>query len=682
MYLLLIVFTVFLFEGLSHASPCSDFQWHYPAEIVEPELFKDAQHAMTSGQFIEASQLLALFLKEHPEGALAKGAKWALASLPDAGEPDPENQTMNIIEQLTNQRRQDPESPYVPWSLCRLGELNEEMGWSTEANGIYEEFLETYPKHRLAGGVLLNVGLSFLQANKNIEAALTFRQLVEGPKWGKYHVQGALGLANATALSQAWKQASYWYQVVEVEQPELIRASALSSYNYGLTESKLGHPHRAIDWLLTTYNLHPQKIESGRGLNEIGHYLSKMHQEMAALWFFHEAAYLYKSEEPGRRGELSMVRWVASYLATEHTRSEWESLYHRFDELEIYLSVSWDGVIESTRILAQSPEGDIADEAQFWLARGYQETEDSRSALQAFRQVLESSQHQQLREKAQVILTEILLKDFREYYERQAWVGLIRIYDEQKSLIKLLPYNLEWMRMIADAYRFIGLPRQAMHRYQELLTHDLAPKLKEDILWWNVLLANDLAEADLIRHAAAAYSHDHPQGSQRFEIAMILGQLDIREKHSQSAVKHFTQVLEQGKDKEIQRVARRERARAYQGLGKFDAAIADYRHLVKASSTSVGIRLSLGDLLYEQKRFTEAEVVYQSIAELESEPEAKMWARFRLAMCLQESGKAQAATDLLKDLRQPGQNIKDLELTIQSAAAAVIDEFIPAKRIS
>ncbi len=191
-----------------------------------------------------------------------------------------------------------------------------------------------------------------------------------------------------------------------------------------------------------------------------------------------------------------------------------------------------------------------------------------------------------------------------------------------------------------------------------------------------------MAEGDLIRQTAKAYVQAYQTGKRRPEIAMIVGSLDIQEEHVESAVKHFTLALEKTVDERLKERARRERARAYQHLGKFDAAIADYRQLIKDHSGSVGIQLSLADLLYEQKQFPEAVTVYQPIAESDSTAEAKTWARFRLAMCFQEIGKLGEAQTLLADLRQPEQDVKDLELTIQSAAAAVIDEFIPPKRTS
>ena len=666
---------------ISQASPCSEFQWHYPSEMVEPESFRHAHQAMTSGRLSEARALFLDFLKTNPEGVLADGGHYAVASLP-IEEDEPDKKALNVIDRLLEQRRNAPHSPYAPWALCRVGELYQEIGWSEEATGIFEEFLATYPRDPLTGGVLLNAGRSFLQTKKYIEAALIFRRLVEEPRWRHYHLEGAVGLADSTAFSHAWKQAYYWYQVVEAENPRLIRASATSSYHYGLTESQLGHKPGALKWFLITYNLHPQKVEAGHALIQIGEFLQKAQHEMPSLWFFHEAALRFKGHEPGRRGEAALTRWVVSYLASPHSEEERRALYERFDGLEIYLSVSWDGVIESARVLAQSPESELADEAQFWLARGYEETGDEKSALNAYRQLVESARHKIWKTKAEEILVGKLLHEFRGHYEGQAWVKLVQLYDVQKSLISVLPFNGEWTVMLAEAYRHIGLYRPAMKHYDEILAHDPETKLKEDILFWKVVLAHEQGDEQLTRKAANTYATIFPSGKWRSEIALRVGKLDVQLEDYESAVKQFSFALEQSRDPSIRRKAHGERARAFQVLGNVDSAIADYRQMIKEKTATLGIRLSLADLLYEKKQYQDAANEYKPIAEGDAIAEAKTWAQFRLAMCFQETGQQKAAAELLEKVRRLGQDVKELEATIQSAATAVIDEFIPRKNVS
>ncbi|WP_454061234.1 tetratricopeptide repeat protein [Candidatus Nitrospira salsa] len=674
MYWIYIVASLLMSPMLSYASSCSEFEWHYPSEMAEPEMFRRAQQSMVDGELVVARELFLKFLQEQPEGVFAEGAQYAVASLPNP-EDVPDAKVLAMIKRLFAQRKEHPQSPYAPWALCRVGELFDQMGWALESNGVFEEFLSTYPDHPLAGGVLLNAGINFLEEKKYIEASLVFRRLVQEPKWTQYHLEGALGLADATAFSHAWDQAYYWYQVVDVEQPQLIRSSAASAYHYGLSIAQVGNPGQAMKWYLTTYNLHPEKIEAGFALNNIAQYLLERDHEMAALWFFQEASLRYPQREPGRRGHAALTRWVFSYLGSDHSQEAWKTLYDRLNALEIYLSVSWDGVVESSRELAQAPEADVADEAQFWLAKGYQEIGDEGGGLAAYRQLLLFGQTEPWKTNAQNILTLKVSQTFQSHYQQQQWVELIRYYEQQQLLVRSLPQNLEWMRMLAEAYRQIGLSKEALKWYDNMLKENPTKKIKEQILSTQVILAHELGEIDRIRQAAKAYIQAYPKGQFRDDIFLTLGRVDVSEQKFTKAITQFTQVIERGADNQKQQMARIERAHTYEALGKFGLAIEDYRYVLEHHPTSIGAQLSLADLLYEQKRYAEAENLYQAIGESEAVVEVKTWAQFRLALCFQETGKQAAATPLLDRLRQPGQNDAELESTIRAAASAVLDEY-------
>ena len=141
---------------------------------------------------------------------MAEGIRYALATIPNE-EGDPEEIIFRAIDRLKREREKNVDSVYAPWALCRIGALYLQAVWWEEANGIFDQFLDTYPNSPLEGDVILGAGLSFLHNQKYLEAALIFRKVVEEPRWTQHHLDGALGLADATALSHAWNQAYYWY---------------------------------------------------------------------------------------------------------------------------------------------------------------------------------------------------------------------------------------------------------------------------------------------------------------------------------------------------------------------------------------------------------------------------------------------------------------------------------------
>ena len=557
---------------LSHASPCSEFEWHYPPEMIVPEGFEHGQEALRMSDHSKAREHFNEYLKEYPDGVLAEAAEYALASIP-AEDDAPGKEDFNVIERLSVQRKVTPQSPYAPWALCRIGELYQKNGWSADAKGIFEQFLSTYPNHLLVGGVLINAGNGFLKERQYIEASLVYRRIVQEPQWSRYHLKGALGLANATAFSHAWDQAFYWYQVVEVENPRLIRASPTSSYHYGLTQAHKSELLDAMDWYLTTYNLHPQAVESGHALNHIGHYLLSQHRDMPALWFFQEAALRYEHEEPGRQGKAALTRWVVSYLATEHTRDEWRALHDRLDALDLFLLVSWDGVIEAARVLTQSPESELAEEAQFWLGKGYEGLEDQDSAMEAYGELVMSGQHEPWKSYAQDILTGILLTKFRALSKREKWVELLRLYDKQQLRLSFLPEKQEWMRLLADAYDQIGLSRQALKWYDAILEQPPPVEQHEEMLYRAVRAAHDIQEFARAQQTAETYLNAYPKGRRSDDVLLIMGSLAVREKKYKESLQHFSQVVDHGQDRTTQHEARLARARVHVALKQFKEAI-------------------------------------------------------------------------------------------------------------
>ena len=231
--------------------------------MVMPNVLHEGKNAMKAGSLLEARKLFSSYLLEHEEGVFADGAKWVLASLPDA-EDEPGTGFLKQIDRLQGMKTAQPDSVNAPWALCSMGQLYWDAGWHSEANALFEEFLGSYPAHPLAGGVMVEAGLGFLENRQFLEAALVLRRVVEEPKWEAHRLSGALGLADATAMSNVWSQAYYWYRVVEAEQPELIRQSERSSYYYGLTELAVGDANKAIPRFLTTANLFPQQEVAGR----------------------------------------------------------------------------------------------------------------------------------------------------------------------------------------------------------------------------------------------------------------------------------------------------------------------------------------------------------------------------------------------------------------------------------
>lgn len=180
-----------LWPSLAVGGSCLEFPWMYPRDMIMPQLIQEGQQAMEEKSFVEARELFTTYLLDHDEGVFAEGATWVVASLPAINE-DPEKDFLNPIKRLQTLKAEQADHVYVPWALCVMGQLYWDAGWHSEANALFEEFLDSYPEHPLAGRIMVEAGLGYLKNQQYLEAALILRRVVEEPRWEDHRIHGAL----------------------------------------------------------------------------------------------------------------------------------------------------------------------------------------------------------------------------------------------------------------------------------------------------------------------------------------------------------------------------------------------------------------------------------------------------------------------------------------------------------
>ena len=654
--------------------PCSDFPWQFPRDMVMPEIIRHGQEAMQAGHLLEAREMFSTYLNQQEDGVFADGARWAVASLPDPSD-EPGKEFLKRIDRLQATKTSAPKSVYAPWALCAMGDVYWEAGWYSEASGIFEEFLRSYPEHPLAGGVMVEAGLGYLKNGQYLEAALVLRRVVEEPKWMAHRLKGALGLADATAMAKAWKQAYYWYRVVEAETPELIRQSGDSSYHYGLAELAVGNPANAISRFLLTVNLHPHRQTAGLALNRISEKLLQEGHEFLALWFADRARQQFPDREPGRRGQAALTRWVVSFLSQEHAKEEWDNVYQRLDALDIYLSLSWDHVLETAGALSQVPEGDLAEESVLWMGRAYHSLGDVPAAVQAFAHLIVVASSDIRRQEAQDRLSRLLNQHIRSFYDRKAWVTLLKFHADHQQAFHLVPLERERVLMVAQSFQQVNLPSEALHWYDQLLQEYPDGPLREDILVQKVLLAEEQGNGSLVREVGASYLREFPGGQWRGQVETARGMEALASQRYAEAIQDLSEAIQHVDGIAEQRHVLRNRARAYRALGQMELAIQDLRQVVSIQPAQIADVIRLGDALFDQGEYAEAALLYDQVLGSDAPVALKAWAKYRLAVSLEHMGQYLKAQKLLAEIRQLETGSPELEHTICSAATAVLDEI-------
>ncbi len=639
-----------------------------------PLLIANGQVTLEEGLPLEAREYFSAYLLERQEGVFAEGARWMLAGLPAETDP-PGNEFLEQIKRLESMKSEHPDSVYAPWALCSMGQLYWEANWHSEAHTLFEEFLEIYPNHPLAGGVMVEVGMGYLENRQYLEAALILRRVVEEPKWEVFRIKGALGLADATAMSQAWKQAYYWYQVVEAEAPELIRQSAFSLYYCGLTEFHVGEFEQAIARFLTLVNLHPDKQFTGQALNRISETLMENGHTFLSLWFADHAKRRFQGQEAGRRGQADQIRWVVNHLSQDHTEEDWEDMYKRLNDLDIFLSVSWDNVVETARSLSQSPEQDLIEESVLWLGKGYLSLSDHPAAMESFRRLALIATSEAWRHEAVHQLSAMLNQQLQVFFDKQDWVSLLKFHEDEQEIFHLVPLTRERVRAVAQAYRSVNLPSKAMQWYDQLLQDYPNSPLREDIFAQRVFLAEDQNESEVIQTAGQTYLHEYPHGQWRAEVSTALGLDSVKHEAYAQAIQQFTDVLARTHDQALMGYVLRNRALAYQESGKRDLALVDIQQVVSLDPLDMANVIRLGDFLFDQGEYSDAELQYDHVLESEATVALKAWAKYRWGLSLDYQGKVDEAQKLLAEVKQLETQSPEFENTIRAAAVAVLDEF-------
>ncbi len=662
------------FPGVVLGGACGEFPWQYPKDMVMPTILAEGQELYQSGQWLEARQRITTYLTEHDQGSFSEGATFLLASLPD---PDDEAgmEFLKQIERLQRVRHDRHDSPYAPWALCMMGELYWRVGWYSEANGLFEEFLKTYPESPLAGGVMVEAGRGYLENRQFLEAALIYRRVIEEPKWEAHRMKAALGLANATALSSAWKQAFYWYQVVEAEQPALIRRSPESLLNFGDTQRAKGQTLQARMTYLTAVNLHPRSPQAGQSLIRLSENMMQSGHEYLSLWFAEQANRQFDGQEAGRRGQAALIRWVVSFLNQDHSKEDWARLYRRLDDLQVYVSVSWDHVLETARILSRAPEGDLAEESVMWMGYGYKELGDAPEAIKAFSYLAVHGSSPTTRQVGLVHLSALLDSSIKVFREKKDWVGLLKFQSDHQDAFHLLPANRDQVLTVAQAYQAVALPEQALKWYDRLLADNPQLPFREEIMFRKVGLADELKQSERIQEFGQAYLHDFPNGKWRGTVFTLLGIDAVRNARFEEGVAHFTGALEHLEDPEGKRFILRNRGRTYQAMNQLEKARLDFEVLVKQEPPLINDMVRLGDLLFDQGDYAEAVPVYQSVRDREVSPDVKAWVTYRLGLTFDRMGNVREGETLLKSVREQEVKPPEVEHSIGLAAGAVLEEF-------
>ena len=171
------------------------------------------------------------------------------------------------------------------------------------------------------------------------------------------------------------------------------------------------------------------------------------------------------------------------------------------------------------------------------------------------------------------------------------------------------------------------------------------------------------------------YVREYPQGQWWAEVSTALGMESVGRQDYPQAIQHLSDVLKQPHEKALQRYVLRHRALAYQKEWKRELALLDLQQVVALDPLDMANVVRLGDFLFDQGDFADAEPLYEQVLSSKAPGALKVWAKYRWGLSLDYQGNTTDAKNLLAEVRQLNTQAPEFENTIRTAAIAVLDEF-------
>ena len=660
----LVLMLTLAFSQSSEASSCHKFPWQ-DTESTEalPRALLQGRQAMEDGFRKEAVHQFQTFIREHPQGPESIGARFALATLLASKKDDAFLETIGHLQSV---RRRYPDSEYSAWALCQIGSLYLQAGWSPEAKGSFEQFLESYPDHPLTPGVLIGAATIFLNNQQSLEAALIFRRVLDKPAWKDFYLEAALGLADGAAMSKAWEQAQYWYETVVLEKPELLRASAPSLYRRGLTKLAMGQTEKAIQQFLSVFNLHPFHHDAGQALNRLAELLGEQGKDVPSLWFAYLAAKRFPGEAQAYAGEAVILRWANADLKKGPDAVFNGEVRPRLAELGVPLPMVWNEFRGQAARLVMVAGAEIADEASFWIAESYEVEGDRDEAMRRYIHLVGSRSGTKWGTQSGESVKKLLLM----FADEEDWVRLASFFDVYPNLFAVLSPGPRLMYVMGEAYRHLQLPAQALEWYDRVLIKHPSASIREDALARKVLVATTIHDEATTQEAGQLYEKEFPEGRWIVDVASQLGALALRQQAFQDAHTHYAIVLAHATDEKTRLDIRRRVLRIHDQAGDIDKVIQGYQGLIRDKVATNDDRLLYADLLFDAGRIQDASREYSQLVETLEPSDRRVWAQYRLAVSYRAQGQVDKSKQLLAQLATSQELTGAFGSTIRAAVAA------------
>ncbi|MCZ6800950.1 MAG: tetratricopeptide repeat protein, partial [Nitrospirae bacterium] len=384
------------------------------------------------------------------------------------------------------------------------------------------------------------------------------------------------------------------------------------------------------------------------------------------LWFANQASIRFPGDESDWKGRAIVLRWVVQDLGQEQAIFRESGVRQQLAELGIAVPSSWRQLREAAGGLIVGGPQDISSEATLWIAQSYQAEGQDQEAIEAYVEVLTS--HDVKWSKHAVAGLKPMLVD---WYQHKQWTKLSMFLDGYVHLIPVFGKDPHIRFVMAETYRAIELPTQALDWYQKAWAQDPAPSIHEPTLAGIVFMAAEVGQHEIMKAYGKVYEETYPDGPSISPIAFQLGEEALAHEEFHESIKQFVIAGVHAQIESERIKAKRLIIWAKRQGGDRTGAIRDSQRLIQEQTADTRDHLALADLLFDDKQFQEAATEYEGLTKAEMENDLLLWAEYRLALSFRNLGKAKEANQILTTLRGKISQDGGLGSTILAVASAV-----------
>ncbi|MBN2332634.1 MAG: tetratricopeptide repeat protein [Deltaproteobacteria bacterium] len=361
-----------------------------------------------------------------------------------------------IIGNYLHVVRKFPDDSDAPWALLQIGRFYEQMGFSYEAEAVYQFLIHQYPHSNfVAAAWYAQANINYLL--KRYQKALdAFQQLSESFPCRGFAAEAAYYQGHCQYHLGEYQLAVRAYEKAMKTFPDYGLNDPMTIYLLGSASLALSQHEQAREYLLKMRNLFPEDDRTNLALAKVG-------ESFIAEGRFAEGVEVLATvihEYPETDGEIIARLDIARWAAQNDKLAESQGMKPYEEFLDPGLAYRY--------IVAQYPENSLSHVARLRLGELLYEQHRYAEARSFFDQLIVLQVDPEIRSVAFDTLRKLLFDELQSYFKQQNFAAMVALQEQYGTNFLPRPTAMYPFFWLAEAMRHQGLYAGALKIYGAL----------------------------------------------------------------------------------------------------------------------------------------------------------------------------------------------------------------------